>query len=703
MMKKFIRLFLLLSACLLSTHAFAVRATQEMLTKTQSDGSALNFFLRGDENFHFQETTDGFKLIENENGDLVYAYVSTAGTLSASDRIAHNPDSRTAEEIVFLGTVNQTEVRQIQRQQHATQPRRTIQRAATDLAGTIRIPVLLIQYADVKFTVANAQTAFTNQLNQAGYSAEGHSGSMRDYFLDNSFKKFSPYFDVTAPVTLSQNRAYYGENNANGDDKRPGEMIAEALQLANASFDFSKYDVAGSNGRPDGYIDFLMVIFAGHNEAENGGSNTIWPHSWSLYDASRAEGFTNPVVDGVRGGLYYCSSELMGSSGSKRAGIGTMCHEFAHVLGLNDMYDVDYELNGMTPGFGFWSLMDSGNMLNDGRTPPYLTAFEREQLGWGTVNELKTAGTYSLSHINTREIYRINTPKDYEYFLLENRQLSGWDKYLPGSGMLITRVYRDREYYFENNEINNVKGEERVNLLEANGAYYYGGYRSMPSDAFPGTANITQFDDEGRTPVEFSNLPGRFEMPANSLLWNGETLNKPILNIREKDNKIYFDFLKEQECIIPIINSYVPEDRKYTQIINSGNVTLSVSGSSIGSYAWYKSTDLKTVLGTSSTFSFNATSADQSGEYYCVVSNICGDEIISDVVTVRVREPFILWSAGNTLTIDAGIDLKQISVYNPLGQLVKQIPGQLGENTLQLAPQNVYIIKLDKKAVKIVM
>jgi hypothetical protein len=289
-----------------------------------------------------------------------------------------------------------------------------------------------------------------------------------------------------------------------------------------------------------------------------------------------------------------------------------MCHEFAHVLTLHDMYDKDYEENGQAPGFGSWSLMGTGNQLNDGRTPPNLTAFERQQLGWGTVTELKTADTYSLRDISTGDIYRINTPLANEYFLLENRQLSGWDEYLPGSGMLITRVYADEDL-FNNNEVNNVEGRERVNLLEANGVYWYSGYRSASSDAFPGSAGITEFNDVLKDPVRLSNLPGSFQgTAANSLLWNGQALGKPIVNIREIGGEIWFDFFEAQN-------------------------------------------------------------------------------------------PYSIYSAGNTLVIDSKINLKQILVYNPLGQLIRNIPGQRGENTLELATGQVYILKLNDEVRKIVM
>ena len=43
-------------------------------------------------------------------------------------------------------------------------------------------------------------------------------------------------------------------------------------------------------------------------------------------------------LDGVTVDTYACGSELMGISGKTLDGIGTMCHEYSHCLGLPDFY-----------------------------------------------------------------------------------------------------------------------------------------------------------------------------------------------------------------------------------------------------------------------------------------------------------------------------------------------------------------------------
>jgi hypothetical protein len=128
-------------------------------------------------------------------------------------------------------------------------------------------------------------------------------------------------------------------------------------------------------------------------------------------------------------------------------GIGTICHEFSHCLGLMDMYDTAY---GGNFGMDAWSLMDQGSYNNNGFTPANYTSFEKQQIGWITPKELTTATTVTALQAlaDADDFYRItNKGNENEYYLLENRQQKGWDQYVPSSGLLVLHVDYDDEIW----------------------------------------------------------------------------------------------------------------------------------------------------------------------------------------------------------------------------------------------------------------
>ena len=97
--------------------------------------------------------------------------------------------------------------------------------------GKRNLLVILVEYTDVKFTVDDPNTKFSNLLNKSGYSDNGATGSAKDFFTASSSSKFVPTFDVKGPYTLSNKRSYYGGNDSYGDDMRPAYQAEEACKL----------------------------------------------------------------------------------------------------------------------------------------------------------------------------------------------------------------------------------------------------------------------------------------------------------------------------------------------------------------------------------------------------------------------------------------------------------------------------------------
>ena len=322
------------------------------------------------------------------------------------------------------------------------------------LTGDKKGLIILVNFQDTKFQTSDAetQTLYNNVANTQGYSDDnGFSGSVADYFKDQSRGVFNLTFDVVGPVTVSKKAEYYGENDAQTkQDKRPAEMVIEAVNLAKSKVNnWQQYDWDN-----DGEVDQVMIIYAGEGEASGGAESTIWPHEYSLAAAKHYGEGTGPVTvdNNLEVNTYAVANEgmveqsLFGESFTYM-GIGTICHEFSHCLGLMDMYDTAY---GGNFGMDAWSLMDQGSYNNNGFTPANYTSFEKQQIGWITPKELTTATTVTALQAlaDADDFYRItNKGNENEYYLLENRQQKGWDQYVPSSGLLVLHVDYDDEIW----------------------------------------------------------------------------------------------------------------------------------------------------------------------------------------------------------------------------------------------------------------
>lgn len=463
------RIILFFFSLTISLRLLAVPATPAFTTRTLPDGSTVTYRMIGDEHAYYCVLPDGTPIRFLPDG--TYIADPTVKAEARECRKQHLSDER--------------------RRQQATQQRR---KAASVFPrkGEVRSVVILAAFADVDFTVSNPREAFTAMLNQDHYHDNYATGSARDYFLASSNGTFQPTFDVYGPYKLDHDCEYYGAHYGNANDRRAGDMIVQACRKAEADgVDFSLYDENN-----DGVIDNVFVYYAGHNEAEHGGENTIWPHKSSI--SSR------PQLSGKELYTYSCTSELKGESGITMCGIGTFCHEFGHVLGLPDFYNTS-DSDEDTYTVGNWDIMAYGSYNNDGRTPPVYGAFERFMLDWLQPIQLDTAGSYRLRPLETSNTayliaqtehnLQATTPSPAEYFLVENRQYVGWDSVrshrvneaaIPGEGLLITHITYNNTTWL-NNTFNN-STPLGYDVVEAYGSNHSA---SSSADTYPGSAHIT--------------------------------------------------------------------------------------------------------------------------------------------------------------------------------------------------------------------
>jgi len=511
---------------------YAVKAYPLPVTVTQPDGTQLTINLHGDEFRHFKTSEDGYLLKANAKGFLTYATVNSSGTIVESDHIAHNASKRSAADMQFLKTVDSASM--LQKVQSApskskmlltqSQPQKVF-----PLLGTPRSLVILVNFSDVAFVTATPQTAFTNLLNQSGYSANGGTGSARDYFMASSYGKLAPDFDVYGPVTLPQPMAYYGTNDSSGNDQNPVQMVVDACTVAHdAGFDFTPYDTDG-----DGVIDNVFICYAGYNEAEGGPVNSVWPKSGEVYSGNYS-GTTTPITfDGKLLDHYACTSELQGASGGNMCGVGTFCHEFGHVLGLPDYYDTNLiQANTLNS----WSIMDYGNYSNEGRTPPTYSVYDRFFLGWLTPEQEAAQTNLTLLPISQSTAIPANTtnqafllsatthnlqgqnPSPSEFFMLEYRKLTGWDAYLPAEGLCIWHIDYNQSLW-TSNDLNYYSGTTQT---EASHMHVYL-QPLVGSTTTPGTAFTSG-----------SFIP---------LIWASADINRAISNITKTADNITFNLM----------------------------------------------------------------------------------------------------------------------------------------------------------------
>lgn len=572
----------------------AIPAYPHPVTITQPDGTTLTVKLSGDESRKMRSTVDGYVIKKNDKGFYTYAVRNQENRIVAGERIARDPDKRSATDLIYIRkALKADEVLSEPVLKPSKIKRAPVVISSTGFpkTGSPRSLVIMVNFKDRSFVTSNAQNAFYRLLNQENYSDNGGTGSARDYFKAASYGQFSPQFDVVGPYNLPENMAYYGANDPNtGDDVKPAYMIVDACKAAdNAGVDFTQYDADG-----DGYIDNVFVYYAGYNEAEWGPDNSVWPHRWAVYPGNNYTNNQNLVTfDGKKVFDYACTSELKGSSGSNMCGIGTFTHEFGHVIGLPDYYHTEED----KPTLDNWSIMDAGGYLNEGRTPPTYSAYDRFYLGWLTPAELASPADKSLYPLSQSTVPITNTakqayllsatthnlsgtnPTPKEFYLMEYRKKTGWDAFLPGEGLLFWHIDYNQTVW-DDNTPNNYTGT--VQTASSHMRVYLqplSGYSVTPGSAF---------------------TSGSFDPKT----WSGSSIGRAITNITKTNDSISFKIMGGAPVVEPsgpkIMAGHIKEllqfpviriNEEHAKYLNirttdiTGDLTVSVNGTDAALFA----------------------------------------------------------------------------------------------------------------------
>lgn len=552
-MKKGLFLFVLF-ANLLAFRVSAIPACprpQQMLQPV--DGTMLTVVQHGDEFYHFLTTADGYTLLRRDgDGTLVYATRSDDGTLVASQVVAHDLNVRDAAERHFTATLTPglTDVKGVTmaKQAKARRDERAKANRPFDFSK-FRGLVVLVNYNDQQFSRSDANEFYTHMLNDANYTGfrneDGSAnpygectGSVRDYFYDNSNGEFAPQFDVVGPIGMT-------DYVINDGGSRSYEMFLAVLDSIDNDIDFSVYDNDGN-----GMVDMVYFIVPGSG-ANSDGENPdhLWPYKSAFW--------WDVKHDGKRFGAYACSTEfLYNERYGVLDGIGVICHEFSHVLGLPDLYDTDYgDSNGQSHDPGAWEVMAGGGYGNNSRTPVSYSLYDRYALGFATPQVITETGSYSMRPTGTTgDGFILLTPNNKEKFLLENRQKSAkWDATIPGNGMIIARMDSTNANVWRENTINCNPNHNYYELLRAGGSTS----GAVASDAFPGTKAVTRV-----TNVTTANLK----------TWSGLGNQFSINNIALFGDAVTFDIVEadsEQRDIEDFEPMPVTTDLKATDVQGS--------------------------------------------------------------------------------------------------------------------------------------
>lgn len=517
-MKKLYLMLSMLFAFGAAANAIPAKKLQKVITLT--NGTQVSVELRGDEYLSWWEGTDGTAYRATADENVFEAFDLEAQKPAAAARRARAEQGR----VVRLARVKNS-------LKGADDKMRGLGGDHITYKGVKKGLVVLVDFKNKKFADGHDLEYYKNVINGKDFSdeEEGYVGSVRDYFLAQSNGQFELDFDVVGPVTMSKNYGYYGNDGAYQKDEKVYEMIKEACDGIQDKVNLKDYDWDG-----DGEADQVFFLYAGLGQASGGSAGTVWPHEselryWPCGVLSYSTGKIN---------TYACANELQpetqGSSRYISAGIGTICHEFSHCLGFADMYDTT---GGGGYGMSVFDVMDQGSYNGNGFVPCNYTAFERIYAGWveaielidpATVKDMKSVSDYG------RPFIMYNYKNTNEYFLLENRQNTGWDKGLYGSnGLLIVHVNYVPSRWANNSVNSSAEKIQCCTVVNADGSRENTQY-SLQGDLYPYEVKGVTMNDEFTDESE----PAAKLYTKNSD--NSYALGIPITNIKRSKGSVSF-------------------------------------------------------------------------------------------------------------------------------------------------------------------
>ena len=348
-------------------------------------------------------------------------------------------------------------------------PPSVIRNAAAErepLRGTVRVIVVLVDFSDKEMT--QSKKHFEDLFFSRGTMA---TGSVRDYYQEVTHGLIDLQGEVVGTYRMPRTVAEYAHGNSGIEVDPPNapEMARYAVEAADADVDFGPYDNDGN-----GYVDAFIVVHAGKGAEATLDANDIWSHK-SVFEGGPY------ITDTTKVYGYLTVPE--------DAKTGVCAHELGHLLfGWPDLYDTDYSSNGV----GNWCLMAGGSWNAGGDRPAHPSAWCKVQQGWVSVTNQTANGDATFPDVKeSLDVTRLwkNGEASKEYFLVENRQKTGFDDHLPAEGLVISRID-------DTVETNRDENHPKVAIVQADGKRDLERKvnRGDDGDPYPGSSGNRTFD-----------------------------------------------------------------------------------------------------------------------------------------------------------------------------------------------------------------
>lgn len=426
--------------------------------------------------------------------------------------------------------------------------------------GTITIPVVLVNFKDVKFKINEPKKAFEQLFNSDTQADFGNGnrrnyGSVAKYFRDMSHGAFTPKFKVYGPVTVDQPETYYGGTREDDNsDEEPRLLVKDALKLVEDQVTEDDITSFCSDGKT---IDCVYIVYAGLGQNDGGNGTTVWANCWTTAGATlRSKDVRWYTMSGELSPVKIKDSTIPVVNG-----LGVICHEFSHSLGLPDMYPTETSAYLDNQEMEYWDLMDGGEYTYYGFCPTAYTAFEKEQMGWQVdIKPLDSDASVTMQTSTEQggTAYKIVNPDNQnEYLMLECIQRKGWNQHLFGNGLLVYHVCLPSETLYSGTRLNNAPGYPGMAVVPADGACLSSYIKanendyvnSLIGDLFPGTGNL-----QGQNVTELSDT----NKQPNFCWYNAAkteklSTNKAIKNVKYDNGVLTFDYVNDVASgILPV-------------------------------------------------------------------------------------------------------------------------------------------------------
>ncbi len=440
--------------------------------------------------------------------------------------------------------------------------------------GTITIPVVLVNFKDAEFKINKPKEAFEQLFNSDKQADLGNGnylnyGSVAKYFRDMSHGAFTPKFKVYDPVTVDQPETYYGGKHENDNsDEEPRLLVKDALKLIEDQVTEDDIKSFCSDGKT---VDCVYVVYAGLGQNDGGAGTTVWANTWTTDGAT---------LGGKSVRWYTMSPELSsmklddnGKFNNKGtipavSGIGVICHEFSHALGLPDFYPTAESAYVDNQEMEYWDLMDGGEYTYYGYRPTAYTAFEKEQMEWPV--DIKTLDSDASVTMQTSTEQRgtaykiVNPDNQNEYLMLECIQRKGWNKHLFGNGLLVYHVCLPSEPLYSGTRLNNAPRYPGMAVVPADGACLSSYIKANENDY----GNSLYGDLFGQNVTELSDV----NKQPNFCWYNADKTeklktNKALRNIKYENGEVSFDYVNDVASgILPVWGDKQATDGKVYSI-----------------------------------------------------------------------------------------------------------------------------------------